>query len=72
MIYLFGMAPLYLAMAAVGRLGVSELGLSLVACLPMFAGMAVGKRLRYRFSETVFRKLLLGFLVIVAIALLFK
>lgn len=71
-IYLFGMLPLYLAMAAVGRLGVSELGLSLVACLPMFAGMAVGKRLRYRLSEAVFRKLLLGFLVVVAIALLFK
>lgn len=72
MIYLFGMAPLYLAMAAVGRLGMSELGLSLVACLPMFAGMAVRKRLRYRLSEAVFRNLLLGFLVIVAIALLFK
>lgn len=71
-IYLFAMLPLYLAMAAVGRLGVSELGLSLVACLPMFAGMAVGKRLRYRLSEAVFRKLLLGFLVLVAIGLLLK
>jgi uncharacterized protein len=71
-IYLFAMLPLYLAMAAVGRLGVSELGLSLLACLPMFVGMAVGKRLRYRLSEGVFRKLLLGFLVAVAIALLLK
>jgi uncharacterized membrane protein YfcA len=71
-IYLFAMLPLYVAMAAVGRLGVSELGLSLVACLPMFVGMAIGKRLRYRLSEALFRKLLLGFLVLVAIALLLK
>ena len=69
-IYLCGMVPLYLAMAAVGRLGVSELGLSLLACLPMFLGMAIGKRLRYRLSEVLFRKLLLAFLVIVALGLL--
>lgn len=71
-IYLFGMAPLYLALAWAGRLGVSELGLSLLACLPVFAGMALGKRLRYALSEALFRQLLLGFLVLVALALLLK
>jgi uncharacterized protein len=71
-IYLCGMAPLYIALAAVGRLGIQELGLSLAACLPMFAGMAVGKRLRYALSEALFRQLLLGFLVVVALALLLK
>lgn len=71
-IYLFGMAPLYMALAWAGRLGVSELGLSLLACLPVFAGMALGKRLRYTLSEALFRRLLLGFLVLVAVALLLK
>ena len=72
LIYLWGMLPLYVTMAAVGRLGVSELGLSALACAPMFLGMAAGRKLRGRLSEALFRKLLFGFLVLIALALVLK
>ena len=72
LIYLWGMLPLYVAMAVVGRLGVSELGLSALACAPMFLGLAAGRKLRGRLSDALFRKLLFGFLVLTAMALLFK
>jgi uncharacterized protein len=72
LIYLWAMLPLYVAMAFVGRLGVSELGLSVLACGPMFAGMWAGKRLRGHLSEVLFRRLLLVFLTLLALALVVK
>jgi uncharacterized protein len=72
LIYLWAMLPLYVALAWVGRLGVSELGLSVLACAPMLMGMWVGRVLRGRLSEALFRKLLLGFLILLACALLLK
>jgi uncharacterized membrane protein YfcA len=40
--------------------------------LPMAAGLALGKRVRYRLNEQLFRRLLLGFLTLLALILLFK
>ena len=71
-IYLAGALPLYLSMAAFDLLGLPELLLSGLALLPMFAGMALGKRLRSHVSEALFRRLLLVFLSGVALLLLTK
>jgi uncharacterized membrane protein YfcA len=70
--YLVTATPLYGAMAYFGKLGLAELGLSVLAMLPMFAGMALGKRLRGRLNEQWFRRGLLGFLVVVAALLVLK
>lgn len=69
-IYLAGALPLFGAMAALGTFGVAEALLSALALAPMFAGMAVGRALRHRVSEQAFRRLLLGFLTVVAIVLI--
>ncbi len=71
-IYLAGALPLYGSMAARGRVSWADAGLSLLSLLPMFGGMAVGKRLRGRLDEKSFRRLLLGFLVAVSMALFFR
>jgi len=71
-IYLFGVIPLYASMAAYGRLGLGEVAVSLAALLPMAAGMAIGKRLRHRLSEAAFRRVLLAFLVVIAVLLIVK
>ncbi|MEN9538563.1 MAG: hypothetical protein RLZZ126_798, partial [Pseudomonadota bacterium] len=72
LVYLWAMLPLYVAMAVVGRLGVQELGLSVVACGPMFVGMWLGRHLRGHLSEALFRRLLLMFLSLLACGLLLK
>lgn len=69
-IYLAGALPLYASMAAHDRIGVADVGLSALALVPMACGLLVGKRLRGRLDETWFRRLLLLFLVCVAISLL--
>ncbi len=71
-IYLVGILPLMAAMVSLDVLGVPEAILSVLALAPMFAGMALGKRLRRHVSESAFRTLLLGFLVVVALLLLFR
>lgn len=71
-IYLASSIPLYTAMAWVGRFGWAEVILSVCAMVPVFMGMAVGKRLRHRLSEVWFRRILLVFLALVAVALIFK
>jgi uncharacterized membrane protein YfcA len=71
-IYIAGALPLYLSMAAVDMLGWPEVLMSGLALAPMFAGMAIGKRLRHRVSEAVFRWLLLGFLTMVGLLLLLR
>ena len=72
LIYLAGALPLYGSMAARGRVGWADAGLSVLSLLPMFAGMAIGKRLRGRLGEQGFRRVLLGFLTAVAVALFFR
>jgi uncharacterized membrane protein YfcA len=55
-----------------GVLGWPEAVLSIAALVPMFVGMSLGKRLRTRVSETAFRRMLLSFLVIIALMLLLR
>ncbi|MEI7446888.1 MAG: sulfite exporter TauE/SafE family protein [Burkholderiales bacterium] len=71
-IYLAGALPLFGSMAVLGVLGLPEAILSGLALAPMFGGMALGKRLRHRVSETAFRRLLLAFLTAVALILLLR
>ena len=71
-IYLAGALPLYGTMAAEGRIGLRDALLSALALLPMAAGLLLGKRLRGKLSEVAFRRVLLGFLVAVALMLFFK
>ena len=71
-IYLAGALPLYGSMAARGRVSLGNAALSVLALLPMAAGLAIGKRLRGRLGEAEFRRLLLAFLTVVALALFFR
>lgn len=71
-IYLAAALPLYAMMAAQGRFALRELVLSALALLPMAAGLAIGRRVRGRLGEVWFRRVLLGFLVALALLLLFK
>ena len=71
-IYLCGSVPLYVALAVAGRFGFAEFLLSVLGMVPVFIGMAMGKRIRGRLSEVWFRRVLLGFLIAIAVVLLFK
>lgn len=71
-IYLAGSMPMYGAMLWYERFGWAEVGLSALGLLPMFAGLQMGKLLRHRLSEEVFRKILLAYLFVLAIVLAFK
>ncbi len=71
-IYLCTSSILYLAMALVGRFQWVDLAVSALAMVPVFAGLALGKRLRQHLSEELFRRLLLAFLSLIALVLLFK
>lgn len=69
-IYLCGAIPLYAAMLYFGRIGLGDIGLSILALAPMCAGLLMGRALRTRVNEALFRKLLLLFLTVLAILLL--
>jgi hypothetical protein len=69
---LLGSLPLYVSLCWLGVLGWPEAVLSIAALVPMFVGMSLGKRLRTRVSETAFRRMLLSFLVIIALMLLLR
>ncbi len=71
-IYLAGAIPLYGSMAANGRIGLHDVALSTLALLPMAVGLQGGKWLRGKLSEVVFRRVLLGSLVLVALMLIFR
>jgi uncharacterized membrane protein YfcA len=71
-IYLAGALPLYGSMAALGRFTLVDLLLSALGLLPLGAGMLAGKHLRGKLSEAVFRRVLLAFLVLLALLLLLK
>ncbi len=71
-IYLSSALPLYGSMALQGRFGGRELVLSALAMLPVALGLAAGKALRGRLSERVFRRVMLGFLALLALMLLLK
>jgi uncharacterized membrane protein YfcA len=69
-IYLSGAIPLYVAMLYFGRIGMGDVGLSCLALMPMSVGLLMGRALRKRLNEVVFRKILLLFLVTLALLLL--
>lgn len=71
-IYLFGSVPMYGGMLWFGRFGWSEVALSLLALVPMFAGLKIGTSIRHHLSERLFRGLLYTFLTLLAVLLLFK
>jgi uncharacterized membrane protein YfcA len=71
-IYFIAALPLYGALMWYDRMTNTDLVLSAVGLLPMAAGLAIGKRVRYRLNEQLFRRLLLGFLTLLALILLFK
>ena len=71
-IYLMAALPLYVAMFSFGRMEPIDLGYSVLALIPMAIGMRVGQKLRHRLSEEGFRKVLLGFLIFVAILLVLR
>lgn len=71
-IYLAGALPLYGSMAAHGRISAADAMLSVAALLPMAVGLLLGRRVRSRLSEVWFRRVLLGFLVGVALVLLLR
>jgi hypothetical protein len=69
-IYLSGAIPLYAAMLYFGRIGIGDIGLSCLALVPMGAGLLLGRAFRTRMNEALFRKILLLFLIILAVLLL--
>ena len=71
-IYLMAALPLYVAMFSFGRMEPIDLGYSVLALIPMAIGLRVGQKLRHRLSEEGFRKVLLGFLIFVAILLVLR
>jgi uncharacterized protein len=71
-IYLSAALPLYGAMLWFHRIALTDIALSGLAMLPMAAGLLLGKMLRQRLAEVVFRKLLLVFLTLIAVMLLLK
>ena len=71
-IYFLGAVPMYSAMLWWHRFGWSEVGWSCLAMGPVYLGMALGRRLREHLSEQLFRRLLLSFLVLLAVMLIFK
>jgi uncharacterized protein len=71
-IYLTGAVPLYFAMLWFGRVAVVDFAMSGVALMPMAIGLAIGKMLRQWLDEALFRKVLLGFLTLLALLLLLK
>ena len=71
-IYFLGSLPMYGAMLWWGRFGWEEVGWSCWAMVPVYLGMALGRRVRGHVSEQLFRRLMLAFLTLLAVMLLFK
>ena len=71
-IYFIAALPLYGALMWYDRMTHVDLVLSAFGLVPMAAGLAIGKRVRYRLNEQLFRRLLLAFLTLLALILLFK
>jgi uncharacterized membrane protein YfcA len=63
---------MYLAMLAWGRFGWEEVAWSCLGLAPMFLGLRMGNLIRSRLSEVLFRKVLFGFLILLALLLLTK
>ena len=71
-IYLLGSIPMYTAMWMWGRFGLDALAWSYAGLVPMYLGLKIGAQIRHRLSEESFRRVLLGFLIFLAILLVLK
>jgi uncharacterized protein len=71
-IYLCGSVPLYASMAWQGRITALIATVSMLALLPMALGLHLGRRVRHRLSEALFRRLLLAFLALLALLLMLR
>jgi len=71
-IYLMTALPMYMAMFSFGRIEAMDLGYSVFALIPMAVGLKAGQKLRHRLSEEAFRKVLLAFLILIAVLLVFR
>jgi uncharacterized protein len=71
-IYLLGSIPMYAAMWMWGRYGLDALAWSCAGLFPMYLGLKIGAQIRHRLSEESFRRVLLGFLIFLAILLVLK
>ena len=71
-IYLNAAWPLYGAMWHFDRMSLDDVGYSFLAIIPMFVGLLTGRKIRHRLSEETFRRALLGFLMVVALLLVFR
>lgn len=72
LIYLGGSLPIYGGMLLFGRITWTDIGLSILALAPVYLGMMAGQRLRQRLDDGLFRRIVLVFLVVVALLLLIK
>ena len=72
LVYLAGSLPLYGAMVGFGKISPLELGLSVLALAPVYLAMRLGRRVRQRLNEKLFRRVVLGLLVAIALILLTK
>jgi uncharacterized membrane protein YfcA len=59
-------------MLTAGHIGGRELLLSAMGLLPMWCGLIMGKGLRHRIPEILFRRVMLAFLFLLAGLLLIK
>jgi hypothetical protein len=72
LLYLLGGIPLLFGLMFQGIVAGEELLLSVLAMLPVAAGMLIGQRLRARLNGPLFTKLILGFMAFLAVSLIAK
>jgi uncharacterized membrane protein YfcA len=71
-VYLFGSLPLYGAMFYYDRMGVGEVGLSMLALLPMALGLFLGRIVGRYISEKAFRQVLFAYLLTMSALLVWR
>ncbi|MBT5809299.1 MAG: sulfite exporter TauE/SafE family protein [Rhodospirillaceae bacterium] len=70
LIYLTGIFPLFGTLIANGVISADDGWVSLAACVPMFVGAIIGAWMRNRVSQTVFQRVVLIMLFLVALNLI--
>ena len=60
------------ALAARGRLTWDRLGISLLACIPLFAGMPLGERLGRALGQKTFDRIIIALLVVISLRLVWE
>lgn len=70
LIYLTGIFPLFATLIANGVISADDGWVSLAACVPMFVGAYMGAWMRNRVSQTVFQRVVLVMLFLIALNLI--